>query len=683
MGCVKTNKTVYVDQKKSNINNDFQSEIKSDFKKETDSILKTNNNLSNNHNKNINNKSEDDNFSKSSFLKDASEIDDKYFILEKISKNPVSTNYKIQNKKNPSTFKTMKVITKSTFGENDEDKKIIEEIEILKGLKHENVIEIEQCYLDEKFIYIISEFSDYGNLKDQFGIKKKYSENQTKYIIFQLLKAIKYLNQNNFIHTDIKPENILITEKIIVNNEELFNVKLIDFGNSNSLQSPESQNLPYYVAPEVIERKFNEKCDIWSLGIIMFRLIYGYVPFKGNTFEEVINHILLSPIEYDKEDENIKIHLSKNGENLLSNMIVRELDKRFSVENCLNHKWFKNNCLTVIEEEKEKKYKSRTYNNEDENNNDFIIKTQFNKSEYNKMTNTGFYKMELDFLDSQKKTKTVINIENNYEFFLSYFKKFLLFYYRINFNNDEEDKIINEIYIKKENRDLSKIKVNEIYDCVIEYTGVVNNSVRYIVFKQQVKDDIQDTFKGESLINFNSFKKFLIYEKEIFIDIELSYCFEKLKKKNKEEIEMCFDLDTHLNCKTQKYIKLIKNELIDGKIYKYEEFKNLVIFVINKFNTNNENKNNDILSMNLEEKTKEEEKKEMEIELDGQKIIEEGSINFYSIINFNEKKYQNQINPENSKKSKNSYNKIDDPNAFDPEKFLLLVDENYTYNNGN
>ena len=191
MGCVKTNKTVYVDQKKSNINNDFQSEIKSDFKKETDSILKTNNNLSNNHNKNINNKSEDDNFSKSSFLKDASEIDDKYFILEKISKNPVSTNYKIQNKKNPSTFKTMKVITKSTFGENDEDKKIIEEIEILKGLRHENVIEIEQCYLDEKFFYIISEFSAYGNLKNQFGIKKKIFRKSNKIYNISIVKSNK------------------------------------------------------------------------------------------------------------------------------------------------------------------------------------------------------------------------------------------------------------------------------------------------------------------------------------------------------------------------------------------------------------------------------------------------------------------------------------------------------------
>ena len=77
------------------------------------------------------------------------------------------------------------------------------------------------------------------------------------------------------------------------------------------------------------------------------------------------------------------------------------------------------------------------------------------------MTNTGFYKMELDFLGSQKKTKTIVNIENNYQLFLSYLKKFLLFYYRINFNNDEEDKIINDIYIKKEKRYKSRTYNNE------------------------------------------------------------------------------------------------------------------------------------------------------------------------------------------------------------------------------
>ena len=686
MGCVKTNKTINVAQKKSYINEDLH-EIKSDNKKETDSIVKTNNNHSNNNNKNINYKSEDDIFSKNKMIKNAYEIDDLYYILGTISKNPFSTNYKIQDKQNPSIFKTMKVVSKSTIEENDEQNKMLEEIEILKGLKHKNVIEIEQCYSDEKCFYIISEFSDYGNLKDQFGIKKKFSENQTKYIIFQLLKAIKYLNQNNFIHTDIKPENILISNKVTVNNEELFIVKLIDFGNVNSLENKESQNLPYYVSPEVIEKKFNEKCDIWSLGVIMFRLIFGYVPFKGNSFDEVINNILTSPIEYDLEDEFNNLSFSEIGQNILSNMIVRDVDKRYSVENCLNHKWFKNNCLTVIEEEKEKKYDVSPNYKDDNTNFCFLIKTQFDKKENNGMVNTGFYKMT-NFVDSQKKLKTVIklNLEDNHHLFLSVLKKFIIFYYRINFNNEEEETIINDIFVKKENRDLSKIEVDKIYDCVIEYAGIVNYSVRYIVFKEKVKDDIKNTFKGENLINFNSFKNFLINEKEEFINIEFSNCFEKLKKKNKEEIEMCFNLETNLKSKTQKYINLIKRELKDNKIYNYEDFKTLVTFVINKLNQNTENKINHIPSINSEKK---EEKKEIEIELDGVKsnLIENSFNDLNNIIRVNEKKSKskNKKNAliKNTTNENQSINKTKDPNAFDPEKFLLLVDENYTYNKGN
>ena len=92
--------------------------------------------------------------------------------------------------------------------------------------------------------------------------------------MFQLLQAIKYLNENNFIHTDVKPENILISGKFISNNEEFFHVKLIDFGSVNSLINIDNNNLPYYIAPEIIERKINAKCDIWSIGIIMLIIIW-------------------------------------------------------------------------------------------------------------------------------------------------------------------------------------------------------------------------------------------------------------------------------------------------------------------------------------------------------------------------------------------------------------------------
>ena len=647
--------------------------------------------------KNIINYNEINNKTQNKLLKDASEIDNLYFILEKISKNPISQNYKIQNKKNPSIFKTMKVLTKSTMEENDEELKIIQEIEILKGLKHENVIEIEQCYSDEKFFYIISEYSDYGSLKDQFGIKKKYSENQTKYIMYQLLKAIKYLNKNNFIHTDIKPENILISEKIIINKEELFKVKLVDFGNANSLQNPESKNLPYYVAPEVIDRKFNEKCDIWSLGIIMFRLLFGYVPFKGTSFDEVINNIKNSPIEYDKEDEYKHISLSENGEDILSKMIVREVDKRFDVDSCINHKWFKFNNLSIIEEEeKEKRYDVSPTYIENRYTNSILLKTKFNKKDEDNIVNTGFYRMGSNIIESPKKLQTVIQLpEDNYHFFLTILKKFILFFYRIYFQLNEEENIIRDIYQKKENRDLSKISVKDVYDCTIEYAGMINFSVRYIVFKEQIKDDIKEYFNNESFINFNSFKEFLITEKENSIDIEFSNCFDKLIKKNKEEIEMCLDLDNSTKGKTNKYFILIKKEL-ENKVYTYDEFKTIVKDVITKFNQNDEYIDKSSSSMNFSDEKNEnkEEKKEFEIELNdnSKNMIRDNDL--LGIVNITKKKCsqnsdtlksKSQLIPirENTRKSKSSYNPKRDPNAFDPEKFLLLVNENYNYKNGN
>ena len=696
MGCVKTKTTITCNKEnKKNNNDELHYEKKSpDNKLDLDSNSKTNN-ASNK--KNIINYNEINNKTQNKLLKDASEIDNLYFILEKISKNPISQNYKIQNKKNPSIFKTMKVLTKSTIQENDEELKIIKEIEILKGLKHENVIEIEKCYSDEKYFYIISEYSDYGSLKDQFGIKKKYSENQTKYIMYQLLKAIKYLNKNNFIHTDIKPENILISEKIIINKEELFKVKLVDFGNANSLQNPESKNLPYYVAPEVIDRKFNEKCDIWSLGIIMFRLLFGYVPFKGTSFDEVINNIKNSPIEYDKEDEYKHISLSENGEDILSKMIVREVDKRFDVDSCINHKWFKFNNLSIIEEEeKEKRYDVSPTYIENRYTNSILLKTKFNKKDEDNIVNTGFYRMGSNIIESPKKLQTVIQLpEDNYHFFLTILKKFILFFYRIYFQLNEEENIIRDIYQKKENRDLSKISVKDVYDCTIEYAGMINFSVRYIVFKEQIKDDIKEYFNNESFINFNSFKEFLITEKENSIDIEFSNCFDKLIKKNKEEIEMCLDLDNSTKGKTNKYFILIKKEL-ENKVYTYDEFKTIVKDVITKFNQNDEYIDKSSSSMNFSDEKNEnkEEKKEFEIELNdnSKNMIRDNDL--LGIVNITKKKCsqnsdtlksKSQLIPirENTRKSKSSYNPKRDPNAFDPEKFLLLVDENYNYKNGN
>ena len=158
---------------------------------------------------------------------------------------------------------------------------------------------------------------------------------------------------------------------------------------------------------------------------------------------------------------------------------------------------------------------------------------------------------------------------------------------------------------------------------------------------------------------------------------------------------MCLDLDNSTKGKTNKYFILIKKEL-ENKVYIYDEFKTIVKDVITKFNQNDEYIDKSSSSMNFSDEKNEnkEEKKEFEIELNdnSKNMIRDNDL--LGIVNITKKKCsqnsdtlksKSQLIPirENTRKSKSSYNPKRDPNAFDPEKFLLLVDENYNYKNGN
>ena len=729
MGCVSSTKYIKVNDVKDNNNNekiDLNNEEKINKIKSPKTKIDSGSNTksgylhSNNQNMMIYNESPL-NISFKHLIKNASELDDKYYILEKLSKNPISTNYKIQSKENTKIFKNMKVISKSTINENNDEKKILQEIEILKNLKHENIIEVEECYGDEKCYYVITEYSEFGNLKDQFAIQKKYSENQTKFILLQLLKAIKYLNENNFIHTDIKPENVLISEKFISNNEEFFNVKLIDFGSVNSLINFDNQSLPYYIAPEVIDRQINAKCDIWSIGIIMFRLIFGNVPFKGNTFNEILNNIKNSTIEFYIDENN---NISDKAENILSNMLIRDVNKRFDVNDCINHPFFKNddnNC-------KNKSSFMKSFFNSRNNSFDYTIKTQYEELKKKNLLSTVIYKENNNINHNRKKLRTVIDNTNNNTLFISSLIFYIDYYNKINFNKNEEEQIINKLYQEHENRDLSEIEVSKIYDCTIEYTGVINYSVRYIAFKEKIKDDIKIYFKNVKYINFYTFRTFLIREKKFLIDSELNNNFEKLIKKNKEEIEKYLNIEYPNKQKYEKYINMLKQELVSNKIYSYDKFKTIIKKIIDKvnelnnisnntfsnniinksntnsnynnsnyntlnnINNNNKDINNHSYNNNIYlEKIYEKEEFEKINDIKKESKIN-ASINHHldGIVNITKKSnsksdnqnyFLNEINGDKkaSLKLNNSFDipKKKDPNAFDPEKFLLLVDKNY------
>ena len=118
------------------------------------------------------------------------------------------------------------------------------------------------------------------------------SEQDAAYIIRQLLSSITYCHSKGVVHRDLKPENILIDS---IGETGKINIKVIDFGAalffSPKTKISETLGTPYYIAPEVLLGNYNEKCDVWSIGVILYILLSGIAPFNGATDEEIMNAV--------------------------------------------------------------------------------------------------------------------------------------------------------------------------------------------------------------------------------------------------------------------------------------------------------------------------------------------------------------------------------------------------------
>ena len=269
-------------------NQNEENKIKSsEQKKDQGSIANISSNelseISSNNNKNINDKDLN-----SSLISDE-KFSSKYKIISEIKNENLNKNikeYKIQSKTDPSIFRVMRKILKT---HKNEEKQIITEYQWLQTLDHKHITKLYGCYLTDNNCYLVSEFFPEGSLEDKLKWSIHYTESQIRYLAFQLFGVIKYLNKKNFMHTDIKPKNIMISE-IIKNDidEDLYNIKLSEFSSYDDVNS-NNNNLPYYTAPEVFDKKYDSTCDVWSVGVIMYQMYYGELPFGGDTQNEKIN----------------------------------------------------------------------------------------------------------------------------------------------------------------------------------------------------------------------------------------------------------------------------------------------------------------------------------------------------------------------------------------------------------
>ena len=237
-------------------------------------------------------------------------------------------------------LRAMKVIPakSKTSGEKTE-----EEIELLRQLDHPNIVKLFEYFSDNDKYYLITEYCKGGDLFDLIKKKKKFSELSAAYIMFQIFRALIYChNTHHLVHRDIKPENIVVFRK---NNamEDLYDVKLIDFGISKIFNKVEKNNdnrikgSLNYIAPEVLDGKYNEKCDIWSCGVILYILVIGEYPFVGRNKSEILKKIKKGDYSFpngfiEKSSSDIR--------DLIGKCLMVNPNERISANDALNHSFF-------------------------------------------------------------------------------------------------------------------------------------------------------------------------------------------------------------------------------------------------------------------------------------------------------------------------------------------------------
>lgn len=213
----------------------------------------------------------------------------------------------------------------------------------------ENIVKIKDVYENvrygQKVLLIVMESMDGGELFQRIIEKEKFNEKEAANIMKDICKAVKFLHDNNVAHRDLKPENLLISRK---NNGYGEIVKLTDFGFAKELLNGAPLQTacytPYYVAPEVFDKKYDKSCDIWSLGVIMYILLCGNPPFyssHGSNFSPGMKRrIRQGKIPWEGK---IWKSVSEDAKNLIKGMLVTNPSKRLTIDEVMTNKWISEN----------------------------------------------------------------------------------------------------------------------------------------------------------------------------------------------------------------------------------------------------------------------------------------------------------------------------------------------------
>eukprot|EP00466_Bigelowiella_natans_P009154 jgi/Bigna1/87664/estExt_fgenesh1_pg.C_220212 len=226
------------------------------------------------------------------------------------------------------------------------------EVQIMQRLDHKYCIKFYEAFEDSNFLYLAMELCTGGELFDRIVAKKRHTEADAARILKMIFEGLAYCHHNGLAHCDLKPDNFLFLDP-----SEESPIKIIDFGMAKPVPPHEYHTMvcgtPYYVAPEVLRKHgYNQSCDLWSMGVIMFLMLFGYPPFHSTRKKEssANNTEIYRKIKGGFHNMTRagygpwfprNIPVSAEAKELMASLMEMDTSKRITAEEALHHPWFK------------------------------------------------------------------------------------------------------------------------------------------------------------------------------------------------------------------------------------------------------------------------------------------------------------------------------------------------------
>ncbi|KAM6917016.1 MAP/microtubule affinity-regulating kinase 3a isoform 16-T17 [Lycodopsis pacificus] len=223
----------------------------------------------------------------------------------------------------------IKIIDKTQLNPNSLQK-LFREVRIMKILNHPNIVKLFEVIETERTLYLVMEYASGGEVFDYLVAHGRMKEKEARAKFRQIVSAVQYCHQKHIVHRDLKAENLLLDADM--------NIKIADFGFSNEFTMGNKLDTfcgsPPYAAPELFQGKKYDgpEVDVWSLGVILYTLVSGSLPFDGQNLKELRERVL-------RGKYRIPFYMSTDCENLLKRFLVLNPSKRGTLEQIMKDRW--------------------------------------------------------------------------------------------------------------------------------------------------------------------------------------------------------------------------------------------------------------------------------------------------------------------------------------------------------